>query len=268
MKNFIFTLYPLLFAKKSFEKLNRFFILLGMRGLGMLNHKTDRISGEGYFLSKMVREYNLSNIFDIGANIGDYANTCRNIGFKGPVFSFEPHPITFKTLERNTTNKDITAYNIGFSENVGELTIYDYSKSDGSEHASLYKEVLTELHKEEVTEHVVAIDTIDNFIEKKSIQKIGLLKIDTEGNELPILKGAKNALSSKKIDVIHFEFNEMNVISRAYFRDFYSLLNQDFNLYRLLPSSFLRIQQYETLFNEFFAYQNIIAIRKDLDKES
>lgn len=268
MKKFIFSIYPILFAKKSFEKLNRLLILLGLRGLGILNHGTNKISGESFFLKHTFTNYNINNIFDIGANIGDYAITCRELGFRGDILSFEPHPITFDNLSEKGTKYNLKLYNIGFSEKSGELSIYDSSSSDGSEHASLHKEVLTDLHKKNIVEHKVKVDTIDSFIAANGIENIDLLKIDTEGNELAILHGASNALIENKIKLIHFEFNEMNVVSRAFFKDFYRLLSQNFNLYRLLPNSFLKINEYETLFNEFFAYQNIIAIRKDIDKES
>lgn len=266
MKKIIFSIYPILFARKSFEKLNRLLILLGLRGLGILNHGTNKISGESFFLKHTFSNYDINSVFDIGANIGDYAITCRELGFKGDILSFEPHPITFNHLKEKTPKHNIKLYNIGFSEEAGTLSIYDSSTSDGSEHASLHKEVLTDLHKRDIIEHKVDIDTIDNFLTTNKIENIDLLKIDTEGNELAILKGANKALS--KIKIIHFEFNEMNVVSRAFFKDFYTLLSPNFNLYRLLPSSFLKIDEYETLFNEFFAYQNIIAIRKDIDKES
>lgn len=268
MKKIIFSIYPILFARKSFEKLNRLLILLGMRGLGILNHGTNKISGESFFLKNTFSKYNIDNVFDIGANIGEYAITCRELGFKGDLLSFEPHPITFNNLKEKGSNYNIQLHNIGFSDVKGELSIYDSSANDGSEHASLHKEVLTDLHKRDVTEHKVEVDTIDNFLKTTNIKNIDLLKIDTEGNELAILKGANKALNENKVKIIHFEFNEMNVVSRAFFKDFYTLLSTNFNLYRLLPSSFLKIDEYETLFNEFFAYQNIIAIRKDIDKES
>jgi hypothetical protein len=88
-----------------------------------------------------------------------------------------------------------------------------------------------------------------------------LLKIDTEGNELDVLRGAINSINQKKIKAIHFEFNEMNVISRVFFRDIYLML-KDYKLYRLLPYGMTEINVYSPLFCEIFAYQNIVAILK------
>jgi len=101
--------------------------------------------------------------------------------------------------------------------------------------------------------------TTQNILE----HKFDLLKIDTEGNEYKILRGAQKALSEGRIKAIQFEFSGINVVSRAFFKDFYDLLSPKYILYRLLPNSFLPIKKYdEFLFLELFAYQNFIAIRK------
>jgi len=54
----------------------------------------------------------------------------------------------------------------------------------------------------------------------------------------------------------------MNVSSRAFFRDFWRLL-ENYQFYRLLPNHMLEIKNYSPLSCEIFAYQNIVAILKD-----
>lgn len=71
-----------------------------------------------------------------------------------------------------------------------------------------------------------------------------------------------NAIANRKIKAIHFEFNEMNVHSRAFFRDFWNLLD-GYRFYRLLPNEMLEIKTYHPLYCEVFAYQNIVAILED-----
>lgn len=83
-----------------------------------------------------------------------------------------------------------------------------------------------------------------------------------EGNELAVLKGGEKSISEGKIKAIHFEFNEMNVSSRVFFRDFWKLL-KDYQIYRLLPREMLEINHYSPLTCEIFAYQNIVAILKE-----
>jgi len=55
----------------------------------------------------------------------------------------------------------------------------------------------------------------------------------------------------------------MNVYSRVFFRDFYELL-VNYNFFRMLPDGLIFLGKYNPIFQEIFAYQNIVAIRKDL----
>ncbi len=71
-------------------------------------------------------------------------------------------------------------------------------------------------------------------------------------------------IEANTIDVIQFEFNEMNVISRVFMRDFFTLL-PNYRIYRLLPDGVIAFQTYDPIFMEVFAFQNIACIRRDLD---
>lgn len=105
--------------------------------------------------------------------------------------------------------------------------------------------------------------TIDSFVNEQKINNIDYIKIDTEGNELSILKGATEVLNKNTIKCIHFEFNEMNIYSKSFMNDFSEILI-NFDLYRLLPTGLIKITDKSILEREFFAYQNIIAINKNV----
>jgi len=259
MKKLIFTIYRKLFANKTFSGLNRYLYTLSLKGLGINNYENDYLSGESYFMGKL----HLSGddiIFDVGANIGNYANHVRILFPETKIFSFEPHPKIYEILKRNCTN-NIKTFNFGFGEDEKQLELYDYAETEeGTEHASIYKDIFEKIYHKDTTSYTIEIKTIDNFISENSIRKITLLKTDTEGNDFSVLQGAKESIENKLIDIIHFEFNSMNTSSRVFFRDFYYYLG-DFNLYRLLPKGVIALKQYEPVYNEIFGYQNIVAIR-------
>ena len=76
--------------------------------------------------------------------------------------------------------------------------------------------------------------------------------------------GSKNMLVDAKIGVIQFEFNEFNIISKTYMKDFYNLLN-DYQFFRIMPQNRLfRMGEYNSN-HEIFRYQNILAIHKSLN---
>lgn len=255
--------YVWVFAKPVFANFNKFLFRISIAGLGVLNYKNSRVSGEQSFLKKYILGKN-GVVMDVGANEGNYSEEVLSLNSIVKVYAFEPHPVTFQRLcKKFRANNQITLVNQGLSSRGGFLELHDYANKDGSSHASLFPEVITEIHgAREAVSHKVSLTTLDEFVEEYCIDSISLLKIDVEGNELEVLRGGAKCLQSKKIAAIHFEFNEMNVASRCFFRDFWQILD-GYRFYRLLPGGMLEIKNYSPLHCEIFAYQNIVAILKD-----
>lgn len=261
MRNKLLNLYARLFGKPVFEKWNRFLHHLSLRGLGVLNYQNDDISGETAFLKSVLSNSNKEVVLDVGANVGRYSQQILGISPNISLHSFEPHPKTFQKLSENAHLKKATLVNKGVGESKSLLTLYDYENSDGSSHASLHKGVIEGIHGERAVAHEVEVIDLHSYLSENQITELKLLKIDTEGNELSVLKGLGSFLSEKKIEFIHFEFNEMNIYSKSSFLDFINIL-EGYRLYRLLPGGKrLHLHTYSPADVEIYAYQNIIAER-------
>jgi hypothetical protein len=61
----------------------------------------------------------------------------------------------------------------------------------------------------------VPVSTLDKFCSERSVKQIDVLKIDTEGFEFEVLKGATSMLDRKAIKFIYFEFNDITTRSEA-----------------------------------------------------
>lgn len=263
--NKIFTFYAHIFSNKLFFKWNYFLFHLGLRGMGILNYTSFSVSGEKFLINFLKKNHSLDLVLDVGANDGNY--TAFYMNYSKQVYCFEPHPNTSRKLtDRFKDNDKIKVIPKGLSDTKINTVIYDYAQDNGSSHASLYAEVITDIHNSQKVEVPIELDTLNSVAQELNIKHINLLKIDTEGNEYKCLLGASNLLKSNRVDVIHFEFNEMNVYSGVFLKDFVELLS-NYNLYRLLPSGFLPIsyKSHRPLRYEIFAFQNIIAFRKDID---
>jgi FkbM family methyltransferase len=197
-------------------------------------------------------------LFDVGANVGTYSKALYAQFPKARIAAFEPMPATFDTLRRTLAATTVKCYSTGLSDAEGTAIIYDYDEMNG-EHASLYAGVLEELHHAtKLKKTQVQLITLDAFCRTNGITGIDFLKIDAEGNELKVLQGARSMIQSNAIRAIQFEFNEMNVMSRVFLRDFYDVL-KGFSFYRLLPDGLLPLGRYSSR-NEIFVFQNILAI--------
>jgi FkbM family methyltransferase len=263
MKQLIINLYRKLFARKIFLKINKALFHLGLRGMGVLNSENYEVTGESYFIKNILKKI-INNdrpvFFDVGANTGSYSQILLDSFSNSLIYAFEPHPKNFSDLKDKLPSTRIIAHNIALGNTSGTLPLYDISDWNGSVYASLHKDVITEICKRDSVSVEVSMDTLDNFTKKEGITYIDFLKIDTEGSELAVLQGASELLANKSVGCIHFEFNEMNVISRTFFRDFRKVLH-NYDLYRLLPKGLLPLDD-SILYTEIFVYQNIIALPK------
>lgn len=261
MNEYIYSLYTCIFAKSWLIRFNKLLFNLSLRGLGILNYKTKHQSGELDWLKRYLSGIEAPIVFDIGANIGDYSNDIIKLFPNALIYAFEPHPKNFVKLT-SSGKRSLHCFNKAVGNQQEQILLYDYEANDGSAHASLYQEVIEEIHQGQSISYKVDVITLDRFCAEQKIQSIDLLKIDTEGNELKCLIGAKQLLEDGKISAIQFEFNEMNIISRCTFKDFWELL-YDFHLYRLLPGGhLLEIKKYSPVFCEIYAYQNLIALKR------
>lgn len=268
MVKIIISIYRWIFARQQFQKINLALFHLSLRGLGVLNYENDKVSGEKYLIKEILPSFILKKnpvFIDVGANVGNYTMALLDTFPNAIIHAFEPHPRNFSALKVNASSSKIQCHNMAVGEMRGELMLYDRADCDGSAHATLHKAVISEIHKKNIVELSVTVDTLDEFCAENNITEIDFIKIDTEGNELSVLNGAKRLLENKSIQCIHFEFNEMNIVSRTFFRDFRKLL-QNFDLYRLLPNGMLLLSS-SPLLTELFAYQNIIALPKGWKKE-
>lgn len=220
------------------------------------------VSGEKYALTKFAKtipENTTPIIFDIGANQGQFTQALLQIfGNNSIVHSFEPSANTFCILQNKLDGfTNIQIHNFGLGEQNDELTLY--LDKEGSGEASLYQRQVSG-KKYGITENV-KLKTLDNFCFENNIEHINYLKLDVEGHELSVFKGATKMLSIGAIDWIQFEFGGCNIDSRTYFRDFFDLLSLNYNIYRLVRNGLVHINRYhETL--EIFTTTNFIAISK------
>ncbi len=263
LESILFRGYRRIFARPVFRRLNTGLLRLGLHGLGILNYQTDAISGEAAFIRRCAQDLNV--VFDVGGNRGHYAERVLQTNPVAIVHAFEPHPETFQLLRRQLEpyGSHVVLNEAACGDTERTMTLFDADHHPGSATASLHRGATR--HARDVDDaglrsFSVRQITLDEYIRNHGIEHVDLLKIDTEGNELNVLKGSQQSLREGRIRRIQFEFNTMNIDSRVFFRDFVELL-EDYTLYRLLPNGMIRLD-YRPVLCEIFAFQNIVAERK------
>jgi len=256
-------MYVWVFGRKSFYRWNQRLLNLALRAMGIGNPSVDVINPtERQFLRSLAATDHLT-VFDVGAHVGEYATHVRELSPAARIWSFEPHPGSYKQLSEAASKAGFEAVNLGLSDHAGKMQLYDHAASTlgvGSAHATVHAQVIEGIHHGKADGIEIEVTTIDAFMKARGIPHVTLIKVDAEGHELAILRGAQRAIASGAIDVVQFEFNEMNVMSRVFFKDFYDVL-PGFSFYRMVVDGLAPIGEYAARTHEVFILHNVVAMR-------
>lgn len=212
-------------------------------------------SGEGWVLSEIVRPSCVAVadpvVFDVGANVGDYSSLVHSLIPSARICAFEPAaPVYEQLVDHLSTlgNADILrAFNFGFSDEEKTVDLYSYTVEGhaASVISSIDRRLPTQVLQVEVANtEQINVRTLDGFCASQSIERIDFLKLDVEGHELAVLRGAHGMLERGAISMIQFEFGPANIYSRTYFYDFWSMLSDRYNIFRIIPGGMVPITDY------------------------
>ena len=199
-------------------------------------------------------------VLDVGAYHGEYAKLVRSYSPGALIYCFEPHPRSFGILQKVAHQCGFTALPLACGAQSGHVYLFDFADEDGSKRASLYEETLHIGTEETLTKHRTKIVTLDEFAGNRSLDEVSLLKIDVEGAELDVLKGANRLIKERRVRTIQFEIGGSNVVRETWMRDFYDQLT-GYSFHRLLPRGLLHLGEYRPTTHELFRFQNIVAFR-------
>ena len=169
-------------------------------------------------------------LFDVGANHGQTVTKFKKYFPKSIVHSFEPSKLCFETLHQVHSSTDgVIINNKAVGKEKGSLEFNEYAWSSLN---SLLKRSFT--GSKIIDNYHVDIISIDDYCKENNIDKINLLKTDTEGFELNVLMGAEQMMNENKIQFVYSEiFFYENYIGQSSFGDIYNfLLSKGFSLVR------------------------------------
>lgn len=175
-------------------------------------------------------------IFDVGANDGRSISRLRQHIPDPEIYAFEPVSSAFEKLVQRSEHLDnVHCFRLALGAESGQREIY-VNEIDAM--SSFYSEWGNSIGPEWATavgKETVEVATVDEVMEDQGVDFIHLLKIDTEGHDLEVLKGAQAALASSRIAIIQVEIRfDMPGLGLHHFRRYlepagyhlYGLYNQ------------------------------------------
>ncbi len=141
-------------------------------------------------------------VFDVGANIGQTVRQVRRFLPSSVIHSFEPVPSSFEKLCTNTQNfTNLTVNHAAVGAKPGTIEIIENAQSVMSSILPLGPAGWGV----EKSRHTVTVQSVDSYSSFHQVDFIDLLKIDTQGYEMEVLRGASEMMQSGKIGLIYLE---------------------------------------------------------------
>ena len=218
-----------------------------------LNHKK-KITN---FFKKILKNQPL-NVIDVGAHKGETVNLfSKNLNLKS-ITCYEASQKNFKhleTIKKKKSNFEIKIYNKALGSTEKEMDFFQTSESSSSTFCKIdfnskyfkrKKKILDFFNKENyiLDKQKIKLCTLENEFKKFYYNKIDILKIDTEGFEFDVIKGAKHNI--KKIKYIYFEHHFDSMIIKNYK---FSQINQ-----YLIQNNFRQLFKTKMPFRKTFEY--------------
>ena len=164
---------------------------------------------------KFIGNKNIRIVLDIGAHKGEFLNHIKKIKSIRKVYSLEPQKKIFNELLKEIDNKKFFAYNIAISNNNGKqkMQINDFSMTSTlsklNEKSKYYKIKNLIIGNKKKKFEFIKTEKLDFFTKKRKLKNIDLLKIDTEGHELNVVKSGLKTLKNTKYILVEFRQNDL-----------------------------------------------------------
>lgn len=131
-------------------------------------------------------------MLDVGANVGETARKLATNFPSAAIYSVEPVPASFAELRRATASlRRVECVEAAFGDTPGEGTVTIDRRARNTMLPGFSQRTAR-----------VRVSTVDAFCAQRSIDRLGLLKIDTEGFEMPVLRGSESMLRDGRIDAV------------------------------------------------------------------
>jgi FkbM family methyltransferase len=158
-----------------------------------------------------------SIFLDVGANIGDFSLLAASVtGSAGKVLAFEPEATNCYWIKRNIElngYKNIEVFQLALSDRDGEASLYLGDRCD-------YHSLLKGQPERQAGIIAVKIRTLDSFLEELGQDRVDMIKVDVEGAELEVLRGARETLRRNPDIVLLLELHPLMGVNPAEVCDF------------------------------------------------
>jgi FkbM family methyltransferase len=143
-------------------------------------------------------------VFDVGANSGQTIGLVRRRFRDAVIHAFEPSEAAFAELQANCGRlPDVRLNPVALGGETGEYEFYEMACSAMSSFLPLGRDGWSRV----VRTVRMPVTTVDDYCSRHGIESIDILKSDTQGYDLEVLRGARRMLEARRVHLIYLEVN-------------------------------------------------------------
>ena len=222
--------------KKAYQPLFKRILLFAQQGLGSGRDDMESSGEAGALLAYRERilrgPSDVVVLFDVGAFEGEYTDALLSTFSNDPkveIHAFEPAAPAFRVLSQKFAGNDrVHPIKAALGDQATTLSLHiDASPKMNSlvERPHFAGSLPTE---------EVPVLTLDEYCAKNKVARIDLLKLDVEGYEMNVLKGATRMLGTRSIAIIQFEYGVFAITNKVLFHDLFAVLGKDYDIFRIV----------------------------------
>lgn len=211
-------------------------------------------TGEGWLQSVLAPH--CSTFVDVGANVGDWLAGIAQIksGRSWSALAFEPSRSAAELLRKrfdDDTHVGIIEAAVG--DEPGTLTFFE------EEGAGKGSSLVPAFNRKVGTQRAVRIATLDVELGQRNWRDIDFLKIDAEGYDMRVIRGASALFDAQHVGVVQFEYNRPWQLAGETLRGAYRFLEErGYEVYLLKREGLFRLNY--ALYEEYYEYSNFVGI--------
>jgi len=210
-------------------------------------------TGEVWLRREAVRR--CASFVDVGANVGEWlAEIVREKRLaQFSAIAFEPSESAFQRLEQRFANDPrIEIVNQALGDAIGSADFFE------EQHAGKGSSIVAQFTRTPGTARTVDVTTLDEEIARRNWEHVDFLKIDAEGYDLRVLRGARELLAGRRIGVVQFEYNRAwQLAGDTLFGALTLLRSFGYDVYVLRRDGLYTLDY--ARYEEYFEYSNFVG---------
>lgn len=215
-------------------------------------------NGEYWLLNELVKVLpSQALLLDVGANKGEWSlralSLIHHATRQASIYAFEPCAATRSILtDRLSGFGNVEVFAFALSSAEGEADFFSSGAGAGTNSLHAISGSMSER---------VQLITLDSFVEQRGIDRIFMLKIDTEGYDFCVLQGARRTLAEGRIDLVQFEYNWRWLINHAALRDVFEFIkDKPYRVGKLVGNAIEVFEEWHFELDRYFE-NNYVLIR-------